>query len=374
MFNTAMFTRVLPYVLCAGLLCQAQEPLKKSYQFDLTATKQWLDTGIDLLPGARLSITATGELQYPQTQAAATPDGLTRGWKDLMRVMPVNEAGRGALIGKVGSDEAAIPFLIGSKKEIRSPLGGRLWIGINQTSRDSPDGSYQVSVQILDAGDASKAMALLPDTAKPLSVSGINPRLFDKIPRRIGDMQGNPGDMVNFLIVGTEQQMLNTFKSAGWVTVDKTRKDAVVHGLVATLSKESYVEMPMSELYLFGRSQDYGMAHAEPFKVVATRHHLRVWKAPFLVNGQTLWVGAATHDTGFDRDQRNNGFTHKIDPNIDDERKYVAESLSATGLVTQLGYFPPDQPLKEARTATGEAFHSDGNVLVMVVGNAPPNS
>jgi hypothetical protein len=177
--------------------------------------------------------------------------------------------------------------------------------------------------------------------------------------------------MVNFLIVGSEQQLLATFKSAGWVTVDKTKKDAVLHGLVSTLSKESYVEMPMSELYLFGRAQDYGMAHAEPFKVVATRHHLRLWKAPFLVNGQTLWVGAATHDTGFDRDQRNNGWTHKIDPNIDDERKYLAESLSGTGLVLQLGYFLPSNPVQEARTATGGSFHSDGNVLVMVVGDAP---
>ncbi len=368
-FTAAMFNRLLTLLLLAGWISRAQpQPQQKSYEFDLTGDKQWLDTGIDLLPASRVSVTATGSLQYPQTQAPASPDGLTRGWKDLMRVMPVNDAGRGALIGKVGGDDAAIPFLVGSKKEIRSALGGRLWIGVNQTSSETPDGSYNVTVLILDAGDASKAMALLPDAAKPLTLPGVNAQLFEKIPRRIGDMQGNPGDMVNFLIVGTEEQMRNTFKTGGWVTVDRDKKDAVVHGLVATLSKESYVEMPMSELYLFGRPQDYGMAHAEPFKVVGSRHHLRVWKAAFLVNGQTLWVGAATHDIGFDRDNRNNGITHKIDPNIDDERKYLAESLSATGLIAQLGYFLPDQPLKEARTATGESFHSDGNVLVMVLG------
>src|SRR5207253_423861 len=116
--------------------------------------------------------------------------------------------------------------------------------------------------------------------------------------------------------------------------------------------------------YLFGRSQDYGLAHAEPFAVVASRHHLRIWKAPFDVNGQTLWVGAATHDIGFDRDQRNNGVTHKIDPNIDDERKFVAQSLGASGVISQIGYFRPSNPLTEAHTATGGSFHSDGNVLV----------
>jgi hypothetical protein len=369
-----MFNRLLWFLLSLGVLSQVQaQTPQKSYEFDVAGTKQWLDTGIDLLAGARISIAASGPIQYPQAQQAATPDGMTRGWKDLMRVMPVNQSGRGALIGKIGNDDAAIPFLIGSNKEIRAPLGGRLWIGLNQTSGETAEGSYHVTVQILDPGDASKAMALLPDQAKPLTVSGIDNHLFEKIPRRIGDLQGNPGDMVNFLILGTEGQMRGLFQSAGWVTVDKTKKDAVLHGLVESLSKQSYVSMPMSELYLFGRPQDYGMAHAEPFKVVESRHHLRLWKAPFLVDGQTLWVGAATHDIGFDRDQRNNGLTHKIDPNIDDERKYLAESLSGTGLVAQLGYFLPDNPLKEAHTATGGSFRSDGNVLVLVASDAAAN-
>src|SRR6267143_851967 len=62
-----------------------------------------------------------------------------------------------------------------------------------------------------------------------------------------------------------------------------------------------------------GRPQEYGWAHAESITLVASRNHLRVWKAPFTVNGQMLWVGAATHDIGFEQDKRNNGLTHKID-------------------------------------------------------------
>src|SRR5207248_917414 len=82
----------------------------------------------------------------------------------------------------------------------------------------------------------------------------------------------------------------------------------------------SYLTMPMSQLFLFGRPQDYGWARAEPISVVRSRNHLRIWKAPFQVNGETLWIGAATHDIGFERDQRNNGITHKIDPDIDLDR------------------------------------------------------
>jgi hypothetical protein len=121
----------------------------------------------------------------------------------------------------------------------------------------------------------------------------------------------------------------------------------------------------MSPLYLFGRPQDYGWAHAEPITVVASRNHLRVWKTGFTVEGRMLWVGAATHDIGFEKDQRNNGLTHKIDPNIDLERDYVEKTLSSTGLVSDLMHFTPENPMKEAKTATGGSFHSNGEVLIL---------
>jgi hypothetical protein len=121
----------------------------------------------------------------------------------------------------------------------------------------------------------------------------------------------------------------------------------------------------MSQLYLFGRPQDYGWAHAEPISVVASRNHLRIWKAPFTVNGEMAWIGAATHDIGFERDQRNNGITHKIDPDIDLERDYVEKTLLSTGLVSEVFRFLPENPMKEAHTATGGSFHSSGQVLIL---------
>src|SRR5579883_1195323 len=46
----------------------------QTIQVDVSGATQWTDTGIDLLPGARVQITATGSLQYDQL---ASPDGLT---------------------------------------------------------------------------------------------------------------------------------------------------------------------------------------------------------------------------------------------------------------------------------------------------------
>jgi hypothetical protein len=337
-----------------------------SKSFTLNGNSVWIDTGISLEPGQRIVVTAEGTLHYSDAKQDNGPEGLARNFKDLIRILPLNEAGRGALIGRIGDADIAQPFLIGARKEVVSPISGKLSLGINQASSDTGDGSYSVKVDVYVADPK----ASLEVAREVKSIPGIDDVLFAKIPRRVGDKQGNPGDMVNFLILGSEDEMKKVFTTAGWVHVDADVKAAILAGALASFEKESYVTMPMSQLYLFDRPQDYGWAHAEPIKVVASRNHLRVWKAPFPVNGQILWVGAATHDVGFEKDQRNNSVTHKIDPDIDLERDYVEKTLSSTGVVTELTHFLPQNPLKEARTATGGSFHSNGQVLVLKLANS----
>jgi len=334
--------------------------------FTLDGGKVWTDTGITLQPGQKIAVTADGSLRYSDAKADNGPEGLARNFKDLLRILPDNAVGRGAVIGKIGDPDIAQPFVIGAKKEIEAPINGKLNIGINQSEADTGTGSYKVKVEVyaLDASSAREVAKEVP------SLPGIDNSLFEKIPRRIGDKDGNPGDMVNFLILGDEDQMKKVFTNAGWVKVDSDVKGTVLAGFIASMSKESYLTMPMSPLYLFGRPQDYGWAHAEPITVVASRNHLRVWKAPFTVNGQTLWVGAATHDIGFEKDQRNGNITHKIDPDIDLEKDYVQKTLCSTGLVAQYTHFTPSEPLKEAKTATGGTFHSNGQVLALKLSEA----
>ncbi len=335
--------------------------------FTLKGDSHWTDTNIQLQPGEHVLITANGKLRYLDAKEENGPEGVPRGFKDLLRILPFNEAGRGALIGRIGDADTAEAFLIGAQRDVVAPAVGQLAIGLNQANSDSADGSYSVHVEVYAA--ESGAMGSMRVVAQQVnSVPGIDSTLFAKIPRRVADKDGNPGDMVNFLILGSEAPMQRVFTTAGWVKVDADVKNTVLHGIIGSLSKESYLTMPMSQLYLFGRPQDYGWAHAEPISVVASRNHLRVWKAPFTIDGETVWVGAATHDVGFERDQRNNGITHKIDPNIDAERDYVEKTLSGTGLVTQITHFLPDNPMKEAKTATGGSFHSNGQVLILKLG------
>jgi hypothetical protein len=226
------------------------------------------------------------------------------------------------------------------------------------------DGSFHVKIEVLNEGSAEATSIGGPvETRLP----GITSDLLSQIPRRNSDPNGKPGDMVNVLIVGTQDQMVQAFTAAGWVQVDKSVEGAMLNAVIGTIQKKDYLTMPMSTLFLFNRAQDYGFAHGEPVKVAMARHHLRVWKSPYEVGGRPLWCVAATHDIGFERDQRNDGLTHKIDPAVDGEREYVNGTLSATGLVIQRDHVTPADPLTTARTATGGEFHSDGRILVLVL-------
>ncbi len=329
---------------------------KGSYSFKIDSG-DWTDTGLEVAPGDHLNFTATGSLTLADGRTAP-PDGLTRGWKDLIRVYPLNSANSGALIGRIGNEAAAVPFLIGASKDMDISATGHLYLRLNLTSDLSGTGSIDVKMKL--SSETAQKTVSAPDLAHLLS-----PQLFANIPRRVGDLQGNPGDMVNYALIGTQDQITKAFTAAGWVQVDKTTQDAVVHGLISTLSHSAYTEMPMSTLYLFGRSQDLSFARADPLAVAAIRHHLRVWKTTETVGGEEFWVGSATHDNGFEKDQRNGGVTHHIDANVDQERDFLEQSFSGAGVLAGAAYVMPSNPLTTAKTATGGSFQSDGRIVVM---------
>ena len=350
----------------------------KAYEIDVPATKEWIDTNIDVRGGAKLRFTGTGQITYPvdqsysgKTRSSGTfgPDGLPRGFADLLHQYAVGDAGHGALIGRVGPDTYAQAFLVGASKEYVVPVAGRLFVGLTQSMSEAATatGSFHVKIEVLDEGSKDAAN---PGGPTETRVPGITPDLLNKIPRRVSDPAGKPGDMVNVLIVGTQDQVVQAFTDAGWVKVDAKVENTALNAIVDSLEKKDYLTMPMSTLFLFGRAQDYGFAHAEPVRVAMSRNHLRVWKSTYEVDGRPLWCVAATHDIGFERDQRNNGVTHKIDPAIDGEREYVNGTLSGTGLVIQRDHVTPAQPLTTAKTATGGEFHSDGRILVLVLKNS----
>src|SRR5580698_9886399 len=163
---------------------------KGSYSFKVPAG-DWTDTGVIVTVGDHLDFTATGTVTISDGHSS-TPDGNARGWKDLLRQFPLNSADSGALIGRISNGSASVPFLIGAAKQLDITTTGRLYLNVNLSSDLTGDGSYAVQMKL------SKSQASATPAASVNLASTLSPNLFDRIPRRVQDQQGNPGDMVNF--------------------------------------------------------------------------------------------------------------------------------------------------------------------------------
>ena len=377
----------------------AGTPAGNDYSFNVSTIQPWTDTGVDLQAGDVLNVTASGEQRCdPQGVAGASADGLS---------LPVGDALPGALIAKLQAQ--GTPVLIGSSKEIKADTSGHLFLGVNAGNKPPCQGSFVVKVhrqpqEASNRGDVLKqqlasaaeiflagqfgsgatssatpsntasgsAAASASTASEALKVSNTPldsnlRKVVDGLPRRVNDQFKNLGDMVNFVLVGSQQQVQSALDAANWHVADTDDKKAVLEAAMETYERKDYLSMPMSTLYLFDRRQDFGYEQAEPIAMVASRHHFRIWKAPFTWNGQAVWAGAGTHDIGFAKDKRNGNVTHKIDPNVDGERDNVGGSLQKTGKTKSLSYYLPPNPVQDAKNATGDGYHSDGRVLVIVL-------
>jgi len=340
----------------------------KSANVTVSSSPQWVDTGMDVQAGDKLHITAKGTVTMGNN-TGVTADGAARAWTDTLRALIVPSAGRGALVGRIGNSDAATPFFIGADGTVQAPIAGRLYLAINADSTQTPDGSYKVHID-RTASAAATASGAAASQGK-YEFQPLFAELDAKLPYRVTDKPsaGNEGDLVNFVLIGTQEQVTSAFKAAGWVAADKTDKDAVVSALLATLQKNVYVAVPMSILYLFGRPQDFGYERAEAVMVANERNHFRIWQAPFKApDNQPVWAGAGTHDIGIEKDQRSaNAITHKIDQDVDNERDFIGATLQQAGQVEAMSYLTRSKPIKSAKTATGGSIQSDGRVLVIVL-------
>jgi LssY C-terminus len=242
----------------------------------------------------------------------------------------------------------------------------------SQTSSEAANanGSTAAVSGAIGSSDSSSGETTPPAPVLKLSTAPLDSQLrkdINGLPRRVNDEFQNLGDMVNFVIVGSQERVRAALDAANWHVADTTKKKAVLAAVMETYEDKDYLQMPMSTLYLFGRPQDFGYEMAEPIAMVASRHHFRIWKAPFTWKGEQVWVGAGTHDVGFAKDKRNGGVTHKIDPLVDGERDNIGDTLQKANKVKTLTYYLPSDPVQGAKNATGDGYRSDGCLLVIIL-------
>jgi hypothetical protein len=194
------------------------------------------------------------------------------------------------------------------------------------------------------------------------TVSSELSQMLSLLPPRALNGEGREGDMLNLIFSAKEEDLQQAFARAGWLRVEKSKPQIAWHLL---LQRTHYTKLPMDRLYVFGRSQDYAYALPDPTSIVARRHHLRIWKTDRVVDGVPVWVGAATQDVSIQFVKHKCKLFHRIDPNVDAERDFIAGNLEKTQQIATQSYIQPTQPVLAAQTATGQQYYSDGRMLLL---------
>lgn len=181
-----------------------------------------------------------------------------------------------------------------------------------------------------------------------------------------GDRNGDP---INLVIIGSREAVLAALSRGGWSFTHSINVKTVRRMIGAAISGAAYPVAPVSPLYVFDRKQDVAFQRAR--NTIVQRNHLRLWVAPFRHDGKTVWVGQVSRDINVKATTKSATLTtHVIDPNLDEAREHVLQSLIANHSLSQFGFLPGaprstvDAP---AFNLTDDPYFTDGNRLVIWV-------
>jgi Ca2+-binding EF-hand superfamily protein len=110
----------------------------------ISGQDRWVDTGIVLRAGDVISVTASGSIRMSaDPQDVADPQGARSGRRAKNAPLPNQPAGM--LLARIGNAQA---MPVGAGREIRAPLGGRLYLGINDDHMPDNDGEFQATITV----------------------------------------------------------------------------------------------------------------------------------------------------------------------------------------------------------------------------------
>ena len=136
----------------------------------------------------------------------------------------------------------------------------------------------------------------LPSAGENIDLAGLRAKL-EALPCCTSNKESNrSGDPLNLVIVGNGADAIFPFIERGWRLDEPLDIHSVLRTISAFMFGTEYTTSPVSPLYVFGRPQDIALQKAR--NNISLRNHLRVWRAPFTVEAQGVWVGQIGRDIG----------------------------------------------------------------------------
>jgi len=183
------------------------------------------------------------------------------------------------------------------------------------------------------------------------------------LPLRTTTKHGQDADIVNVVLLGSEEQMDAAFHAAGWKRGDQMSTRSVLRQARAFLSFQNYPSAPITTQLMDG--QRVSSTWEKGLDSYAKREHLRVWGRNDVIEGQTVWLGAMTRETGAVLSVRQHKFIHHIDAQMDEGREILARDLGLAGCVAAVYYVQRPQMKRATMNATGDPMRTDGSLAVV---------
>jgi len=181
------------------------------------------------------------------------------------------------------------------------------------------------------------------------------------------------GDPLNLVVIGDRWDLFPAFIRRGWHGAEIISGAAVWRTIKSFLEGSRYRYSPISQLYVYGRSQD--MAAQKARGTIHERNHLRLWLTPIRFRGQEVWIGQISRDIGVKFTTKSPTIsTHVIDPDTDEARTYLVEDIMYSQALGRLGYVKGvgETLMEEPRfNLVGDPFYTDGLRAVLFLEPRP---
>jgi len=188
--------------------------------------------------------------------------------------------------------------------------------------------------------------------------------IFTTLPDRTTDPSNHrASDLINVMFVGSQEQIAEAFRAAGWSEAAPCNMRSRLSGVRAYVEGRSSNSFPMARLRLNDREAD--MSWQKDLNDMSKRHHIRIWKQDQTWDGQEVWVGAATRDIDFAYMHHGSAMTHRIEENVDQERDKIANDLAFTSYVDVLDWAERSSLPAVTRNGTGDLMTTDKRLAVM---------
>jgi LssY C-terminus len=212
-----------------------------------------------------------------------------------------------------------------------------------------------------------------PGSVEQVDLTALRARL-QTLPCCTVNKEGNgSGDPLNLVVIGSGPDAIFPFILRGWRLDEPLDFHSALRTVRAFVFGSEYLNAPISPLYVFGRTQDISLQKAR--NKISLRNHLRLWRAPFTIDDEYVWVGQISRDIGIKFTTQSWYLTtHRISPEVDQDRYYLLQDLAVTGEVARFGFVSGVGVSTAADSRTnlaGDPYLTDGLRLVVFLGAKP---